>query len=243
MSSTRQPNPSARSSAGGASAHQQGRDLTQRASAARAARQAGQKVTRGQSETALAQQAKAWEAGSVGEARAQRKLDLLRRYGHTVLHDVLFEPGKPWNLDHLVIGPSGVFFIDAKNWRGHVWLGKDGELMRRWFAGRTQGSKTVSMNDEVRKVSAMAAHASVRFGSTITPVICLAGSQNRHFEGVAKSRGVLVVGVEHVLPWLRDATPVLTAGQVAAHTQVAAKVFRPAVPAAPEQPWVRAMRG
>lgn len=227
---------------GGASANQQHKSLTGQAAQARATRQAGGKVVRGQSETALKKQARAWEAGSVGEQRAQRKLDLLRRYGFSIAHDVLLEPGKRWNLDHLVIGPPGVFFVDAKNWRGKVYLGRDGVLMRRWFAGRTQGSKTASMADEVMKVRAMAGHASGRLGHPVAPVICLAGAQSRHFEGVAKSQGVYVVGVETVMPWLRDSAPILSKDQVGMLSEISERLFRPATPPKPVEPWVQQMR-
>ena len=42
-----------------------------------------------------------------------------------VFHD-LAVPGSPANLDHLVIGPSGVFVIDSKQWTGSVHQGADG---------------------------------------------------------------------------------------------------------------------
>jgi hypothetical protein len=42
-----------------------------------------------------------------------------------VFHD-LAVPGSPANVDHLVIGPSGVFVIDSKQWTGHVYQGADG---------------------------------------------------------------------------------------------------------------------
>jgi hypothetical protein len=42
-----------------------------------------------------------------------RVLDRLTRDGYMVFHD-LAVPGSPANVDHLVIGPSGVFVIDSK---------------------------------------------------------------------------------------------------------------------------------
>jgi hypothetical protein len=42
-----------------------------------------------------------------------------------VFHD-LAVPGSPANVDHLVIGPTGVFVIDSKRWRGRVRQGADG---------------------------------------------------------------------------------------------------------------------
>jgi hypothetical protein len=42
-----------------------------------------------------------------------------------VFHD-LAVPGSPANVDHLVIGPSGVFVVDSKQWAGSVLQGTDG---------------------------------------------------------------------------------------------------------------------
>lgn len=43
-----------------------------------------------------------------------------------MLHDLKTEIG---NLDHVVIGPTGVFVMDAKNWRGIVAPDGKGELL------------------------------------------------------------------------------------------------------------------
>jgi nuclease-like protein len=42
-----------------------------------------------------------------------------------VFHD-LAVPGSPANVDHLAIGPTGVFVIDSKQWTGQVHQGADG---------------------------------------------------------------------------------------------------------------------
>lgn len=228
--------------AGGASASDMGKELRRNAAAARTQRQAGGPVQRGKSETAYKKQAKAWDAGSVGEARAQRKLDLLKKYGFTTLHDVLLEPGKNWNLDHLVFGPAGIFFVDAKNWRGTITVAK-GQVWRRWYAGPSQGSKSENMEREVNKVRGMASHASARLGAKVAPVICLAGAKSRHFEGVAHASGITIVSVDHIGAWLRDSPAVLAPELVAMNAQIATRLFPPATPAEPEADWVKAMRG
>jgi hypothetical protein len=55
----------------------------------------------------------AWRRGAVGERRTARLLGPLERQGWAVLHD-LAVPRSRANLDHLVIGPGGVFVIDSK---------------------------------------------------------------------------------------------------------------------------------
>ena len=71
------------------------------------------------------EQVTAWRRGAEGERRTARLLDGLTRDGYVVFHD-LAVPGSPANVDHLVLGPSGVFVIDSKQWTGSVQQGADG---------------------------------------------------------------------------------------------------------------------
>jgi Nuclease-related domain len=70
------------------------------------------------------EQARTWRRGAHGEQQTARLLDRLTRDGYVVLHDLAM-PGSPANVDHLVIGPSGVFVIDSKQWTGQVHQGAD----------------------------------------------------------------------------------------------------------------------
>jgi Nuclease-related domain len=69
----------------------------------------------------------AWRRGAAGERRTARLLSQLERHGWAVLHD-LAVPGSRANLDHLVIGPGGVFVIDSKQYRGRLQLDPTGRL-------------------------------------------------------------------------------------------------------------------
>jgi hypothetical protein len=69
----------------------------------------------------------AWRRGAVGERRTSRLLAPLERHGWVVLHDLAI-PGSQANLDHLVIGPGGVFVIDSKQYRGRLQLDGAGRL-------------------------------------------------------------------------------------------------------------------
>jgi hypothetical protein len=71
------------------------------------------------------QQARTWQRGAAGERRTARLLDRLTRDGFVVFHD-LAVPSSPANVDHLVIGPTGLFVIDSKQWTGSVHQGADG---------------------------------------------------------------------------------------------------------------------
>jgi hypothetical protein len=69
----------------------------------------------------------AWRRGAAGERRTARLLDPLERHGWAVLHD-LAVPGSRANIDHLVIGPGGVFVVDSKQYRGRLRLDPSGRL-------------------------------------------------------------------------------------------------------------------
>jgi len=69
--------------------------------------------------------ARTWQRGARGERHTARLLRRLTRDGYVVFHDLVV-PGSDANVDHLVIGPSGVFVIDSKQWTGHVHQGADG---------------------------------------------------------------------------------------------------------------------
>jgi hypothetical protein len=66
-----------------------------------------------------------WRKGAVGEALVAATLtDLPDDF--VVVNDVSKRFG---NIDHVVIGPTGVYLIDAKNWTGSVKADGQGELL------------------------------------------------------------------------------------------------------------------
>jgi hypothetical protein len=73
------------------------------------------------------QQTRAWRRGAIGERRTARLLGRLERHGWAVLHD-LAVPGSRANIDHLVIGPGGVFVVDSKLYTGRLHLASGGSL-------------------------------------------------------------------------------------------------------------------
>jgi hypothetical protein len=72
------------------------------------------------------EQARAWQRGAHGERHTARLLDRLTRDGFVVFHDLAVPGNTSANVDHLVIGPTGVFVIDSKQWTGSVHQGGDG---------------------------------------------------------------------------------------------------------------------
>jgi Nuclease-related domain len=72
------------------------------------------------------EQVTAWRRGAHGERHTARLLDRLTRDGYVVFHDLAVPGNTSANVDHLVIGSTGVFVIDSKQWTGSVHQGADG---------------------------------------------------------------------------------------------------------------------
>ena len=73
-------------------------------------------------------EARAWRRGSEGERVVADILESELPDEYHVFNDVKF-PGRSANIDHLVIGPSGVFVLNTKTWRGSVGWAEDGKTL------------------------------------------------------------------------------------------------------------------
>lgn len=56
---------------------------------------------------------RSWRAGAKGEVKVGRSLDRLARHGWRVLHSI--ELGGGTDIDHLLIGPAGIFTVNTKH--------------------------------------------------------------------------------------------------------------------------------
>jgi hypothetical protein len=114
----------------------------------------------------ISQDARAWRLGAQGERRTARILGRLERDGFVAFHD-LAVPGSPANVDHLVVGPTGVFVIDSKFYRGVVRVGLDGRL---WYGGRSLDRVLGTLWWEAQQVAeALAGGPEIR----VYPVLCM----------------------------------------------------------------------
>jgi hypothetical protein len=122
--------------------------------------------------------ARAWQRGAQGERRTARLLDRLTRDGYVVFHD-LAVPNSPANVDHLAIGPTGVFVIDSKQWTGSVHQGADGLV---WHNHYRLDRTLETVGWEAQQVSRM-------LGSRAAALLCVHGAHVQggglHAQGVA----------------------------------------------------------
>jgi Nuclease-related domain len=140
-----------------------------------------------------------WRRGAAGERRTARLLDPLERRGWGVLHDLAI-PGSRANIDHLVIGPGGVFVIDSKHYRGRLQLDSSGRL---WH-GRYPLAPTL------QAVSFEADQAAVVLpdpGLAVVPIVAVHGAQVPW--GKVVMNGVPVVAARRLPSMLRSLPAVL----------------------------------
>ena len=83
-----------------------------------------------------------WQRGYEGERVVGELLESSLPDTFHVFNDVHF-PGRTANIDHIVIGPSGIFVLDTKNWRGTVSLSDDGKTL--FINGEPDKNNTVNV--------------------------------------------------------------------------------------------------
>jgi hypothetical protein len=149
--------------------------------------------------------ARAWRRGAAGERRTARLLVPLERHGWAVLHD-LAVPGSQANLDHLIIGPGGVFVIDSKQHRGRLQLDPCGRL---WH-GRYPLAPTLRA---VSFEADQAARVLPDPGMAVIPIVAVHGAQVS-WEKVV-TQGVPVVSARRLPSMLRQLPAVLGPERVA----------------------------
>jgi len=132
-------------------------------------------------------------------------LVLLERYGWVVLHDLAI-PGSRANIDHLLIGPGGVFIIDSKQYRGRLQLDPTGRL---WH-GR------YPLGPALQAVSFEADHAAQVLpdpGVVVRPIMAIHGAQVPW--GKVLMDGIPVVPAKRLPSMLRALPTVLEPERVA----------------------------
>jgi hypothetical protein len=165
-----------------------------------------------------------WRRGAAAERRTGRRLARLDPACFHVLHDRALPISSRANLDHLVIGLTGVYAIVSRQWPPLTRLRAVDE--RLWAGPRPMTRLLVVARDAARTV---AEHLSTDLGQTIQvdAVIAVHGARLPHggffFDGVTVQR----VKRTHRLIQRRPA--VFTTAQVAAITAAAERILPPMI--------------
>jgi hypothetical protein len=134
------------------------------------------------------EQARTWQRGAAGERRTAHRLRRLTQEGYVVLHDLAM-PGSPANVDHLVLGPSGLFVVDSKQWTGEVHQSSDGLVWHNHYR----------LDRTLATVRWQAETLGRLLGMPVAPLLCVQGAHVQH--GGLRTQGVAIVPANR----LRDA--------------------------------------
>ena len=164
-------------------------------------------------------EAVAWRRGAAGERRTARLLGPLERDGWAVLHDLAVPRGQA-NIDHLVIGPGGVFVIDSKQYRGRLQLDSTGRL---WHGRYSLASTLQAVSFEADQAAQVLTDPDV----VVVPIVAVHGAQVPW--GKVVMDGVPVVAARRLPSMLRALPAVLGPERVAALADQARIRFHVAV--------------
>ena len=158
----------------------------------------------------------AYGIGAEGERMTGRVLDKLD--GCMVLHDRKI-PGSKGNIDHVAIGPGGVFVIETKRYKGEVTV-KGDDL---FIGGRKKTQFIEQTWREAVNVQTMLAEHMARLEIDVVPVLCIHGSAVPR-ETV---QGVRLVGPRGLKKLIAKAKPVLSEEDVRVLVEVAERGLHP----------------
>ena len=146
----------------------------------------------------LNRSAELWERGAEGERATAQALAALPAAEWAVFHDIAW-PGRALaNVDHVVVGPGGVFVIDAKNWSGRIAV-KDDVLLQN---GRRREPAVAGAAEAALAVATL---CPMIVPQHVFPVLCFA--RDERVTGWA--RDVMVCSTSTVVEMLTSREPVL----------------------------------
>jgi hypothetical protein len=143
----------------------------------------------------LRTEATSWEVGAKGERIVDKRLGKLTRDGWQVLSSVMKRSGA--DIDHVVIGPPGVFTINTKHHReARIWVGehavKVNNVQQRYLP------KSRHEAESAARVLGSALGMPIK----VTPVLAFVGAASINTRGSLGD--VLVAGGEEIDRMLRD---------------------------------------
>lgn len=155
---------------------------------------------------------RSWRIGAFGEEVVASKLSRLKNSWHT-LHAV--EVGKNGSdIDHLVIGPGGVFTLNTKyHPRGKIWIAKNALMVNGQRTNYLRNSRF-----EAKRASQILSNT-VAFEVPVFPVIVFVAVAGIKVKEAPE--GVRVMGERYLVRWFEQRATVLSAEQVSRIYEVA----------------------
>jgi len=188
-----------------------------------------------------------WRSGALAELRTGRALATLDPVGFHVLHDRSLPDAPAANLDHLVIGLTGVYAVTTRNWgrftadRRHgglvgvlLRLGRPLRLradQRRVWLGERQLSELPAAAARAARTVATALAAELDHEIRVIPVVAVHGA--RPPRGGLRFGGVVFHPARRVPRFVQERPIVFTSAQVATIAAAADRMLPPML----ARPW------
>ncbi|MEN3534662.1 nuclease-related domain-containing protein [Microbispora sp. ZYX-F-249] len=164
-----------------------------------------------------------WRGKRRGEVRTGRLLRLgLRRHGYRVM-DGRAVPGEA-SIDHLVIGPGGVWIVDNEAWSPDTLIARYGE---RLFFDEKFGTSVAK--GLISAAGSMAALLTKETGIqiSINPVLAVHGGKIKTRGGVLYGEGLTVAYPRRIARWIRThGSPKFTEDEIELLARTAARILR-----------------
>ena len=150
-----------------------------------------------------------WQLGENGEQYVGQTLEKdMRPLGYDVFHDVVIKKGKrTFNLDHVLIGPNGVYVVETKAWRKP----EKGSPEIEYKDGRLYKMGKEIKDDAVREVISLAKTANTLFFELtgrayyVKPILVVAGWFCKC--GSRRDAQFLLLNEKQVATWVKNDTP------------------------------------
>jgi len=172
----------------------------------------------------LSEEAVSYRKGADGEALIADDLsDLPDTY--SVFHD-LTHPSIGGNIDHVVVGPTGVFALETKNWKGLVTLSGQGTLTVDGKHDHTKDGKVIlgrALNLK-KKIEALSNISTFVQAVMVFPIASVSVEQGTRCNLDVQSRKTL----EDYLKRSSNSSRTLTPQQIATITRDLNALFKPA---------------
>jgi hypothetical protein len=166
----------------------------------------------------------AWQIGAAGEIRTARMLETLEADGFRVLHDRKIPGARSANIDHIVIGPPGIYVVETKSYKGPLQI-RGNEI---FVAGRRKNGWVDEVNREAAAVRTALAEEVAARGWPITGIICVHRADLPWFQ--SEVQGVRIVSGKDLVKRLRKADQVLSPADIERIADMAAARLESALP-------------
>ena len=175
------------------------------------------------------QHIRAWQSGERGEIAVAKVLDSLTADSIPALHDRRI-PQKRSNIDHITIGPAGVYVIDAKRYvRQRVEVRRFGGLLspRRselFVGGRRKAGLLNGLVTQVNAVMTALSDFDLPTDNIVQPVLCFIDADWSWLSGNLSVDGVAVVGRRGLKRLIRKAGPLDAQTRQQIHSHLAERL-------------------